>query len=276
MNRIILYVAALLLLFSVMHYIVSTSTSLTTLNLTIPVVNRQQDTTIRPAIIYRKGNNGTDSNITIAFTPYSVSRGKDKENKEDLFHKILGVILGVLSAISMFIKFLIDLTIIRIPQPQINETKANVSSVNVNPLNIVIVLTLSAALSIVLLLLSSRRNIRLRKYVKTLEASRRARLGFAESRGRGLDFNDIRSAIISSFQHLYVLARENLGLSDAKTPREIAMGFEEMGIGDEAWLIASAFEELKYGGKVPSWLSLKDLREAVSTIDGKIMKWSNR
>ncbi len=276
MNKIILYIVSLILLFSILHYMVFTSIPLTQLDLSVPIENNYQQIIV---------NRGTESkrdseihlNITSTYSPPSISRGKDKSLKEEgWLHKILGVILSILSAISMFIKFLIDLTVIRVPQPSINETSINGSKIVMNPLHMFIVLLLSVALTITLLLYLSRSSIKIRKRANSASSRRGLRLGSLEVIDHNLDFKDIRSAIITSFQHLYYLARDKLGLDEAKTPREIALEFEKIALGDEAWLIVSAFEELKYGDKMPEWLTLKDLREAVSIIDGKIMKWSNQ
>ncbi len=275
MNRIILYIVVLVLLFSTLHYMASTNVSLTQLDLTVPMKNSQQHVIINPNTVSRGGNE-IYLNVKNTSSSQSISRGGGNSiNEENWLHKILGVILGILSAVSMLIKFLIDLTIIRIPQPSINETSVNENQIVVNPLHTLMVILLSATLTVVLLYLSNS-NIRLRKHAHRLPTKHRIRLEPSGVIGHSLDFSDIRSAITSSFQHLYHLAHEKLGLDEARTPREIALEFEEIDLGDEAWLIVSAYEELKYGGRVPGWLTLKDLREAVGIIDGKIMKWSNR
>lgn len=277
LNKTIVYIMILVLFFSILHYTTSNTITLIQLNLTVPMKNNRQYIVTNSNTVPIKKNIEIHPNYTNIHLSSSINKDKNRNlNEENWLRKILSAILSILSVISMFIKFLIDLTIIRVPRPTINETGVSENRVVVNPMYMSIVLTLSIALTIVLLLYLSHSNIRLRKRIDLLPAKSRSQQKPLEITYQGLDFRDIRSAILSSFQYLYRLARERLYLDEARTPREMALEFEKIALGDEAWLIVSAFEELKYGGRTPSWITLKDLKEAVNTIVGKIMKCNSQ
>ena len=271
-----IYIVAVVLLFVLLHYSVLTSTPLTQLNITIPVSGHNENIIVKTS---NTSSRPVNTNITNTNIPYRVTFEKSRSNslrRRDWLQSILAAILGVLAAISLFIKFLLDLTIIRIPQPQINEANVNEGMVYVNPLNMVIVVVLSLVVATIIILLLTRSHAKLRRrYVPRLGRGRIS-IEPLEKIDYNLDFKDLRTAIISSFRYLYFLSLEKLGLSEARTPREVALEFDKLGLANEAWLIVSAFEELKYGKRIPKWITLKDLREAVRSIEGKILQWSNQ
>ncbi len=271
-----IYIIAVVLLFALLHYSVLTSAPLTQLNITIPVSGHNKNTIVETSNISSRPVN---TNITNTNIPYRVTFEKSRSNslrRRDWLQGILAAILGVLATISLFIKFLLDLTIIRIPQPQINEANVNERAVYVNPLNMVIVVVLSLAVAIIIILSLTRLRVKLGRYYVPRLGRERISVEPLEKIDYNLDFKDLRTAIISSFRYLYFLSLEKLGLSEARTPREVALELDKIGLADEAWLIVSAFEELKYGKRIPKWITLKDLREAVRNIEGKILQWSNQ
>lgn len=69
------------------------------------------------------------------------------------------------------------------------------------------------------------------------------------------------------FHEVYMKAKEVLGVEDSITHRELAKIIEKhTKLGDDAWVIALAFEEVKFGKGSVSWISLDYLEKCKDNI----------
>ena len=69
------------------------------------------------------------------------------------------------------------------------------------------------------------------------------------------------------FHEVYMKAKEVLGVEDSITHRELAKIIEEhTKLGDDAWVIALAFEEVKFGKGSVSWINLDYLEKCKDNI----------
>jgi len=69
------------------------------------------------------------------------------------------------------------------------------------------------------------------------------------------------------FHEVYMKAKEVLGVEDSITHRELAKIIEKhTKLGDDAWIIALAFEEVKFGKGSVSWINLDYLEKCKDNI----------
>ena len=195
------------------------------------------------------------------------------------------VFLSIMSIISSIIKFLIDLTIIDIPRPSVHEVSGEVNTtVLVNPRRLLMVGVLGLISAIILLAIITRS--RLKKYDMTgyflskrfEEFSSEELVDKARYNISLLDLKekDISKIILHAFSRVYSWGKELLGIGESITPRELAYLYDVKGLSDKVWVISSAFEELKYGKRIPSWVNVNDILGALRDVEVKIREWSSK
>ncbi len=190
--------------------------------------------------------------------------------------KIIGRALAlIVSAIASIMEYLFNLTVIKVPMPKIGVyEEANVSvRVGVGSLiySVVVIGAIVTAIIIVAYLVYRRKHrltyplipIYRKSAIKTTPKNRSISKQFIKA-------NSLEELLLRVFNRLVEYGKNRLGLNESATPRELALKLDEAGLGDDVWVIEAAIEELRYGGRSPSWLSLSDALSVARRIEEKI------
>lgn len=196
-----------------------------------------------------------------------------KPPKPSLLEEILKLLLELLKRINDMISSLISrFTLKPVTLPEIREEAENPPQLRVNWV-ILLIPILGLFLYLAIHFYTKRRSYTY-KYHKTLhyEARVGGEASKVESETFRLDFSTLKEAgrpqdiILEAFKIIYILALNKLSARESYTHREVARTYEEAGLGNEAKIIARAFEEVKFRKTLPKSISLREVLDSVLKI----------
>lgn len=263
-NRGLGYSPIIFVVFSIILLYIASSTLSTgepkSVEVELPEFNFKMNTyTIRATRIPRLAWNYT--------LPYENTREAPlKPPQPTLLEKLLELILSLLNWLYNEASKLVSKFVLKPVKPPEVEVEKPRETLKVSGSEILIFSTLAfTVLTLTYLYLKSRK--RFKTLVKpTTTSSRMTRASSLKVGSKPtIDILKLKSskslseAIIEAFKIIYSIALEKLSADESNTHREIAKLYDEVGLGDEAKVIVSAFEKLRFRRVVPKKTSLEEI-----------------